>query len=403
MKFAHLADCHIGSWRDAKLRDSSTKAFIKAIDKIIEKDVDFVLISGDLFNTALPSIDRLKIAVEKLKELKDKGINIYAIPGSHDFSHSGKTILDVLEKAGLLVNVVKGKIEDKKLKLNFVIDKKTNVKIAGMLGKKGSLEKKYYESLDRSNLEKETGFKIFMFHSAINELKPKELEKMDSFPVSFLPKNFDYYAGGHVHIVDKADIENYKNIVFPGPLFPNNFLELEKLGRGGFYVYNNGKLEYEPIQIHNIFNIKLDCNQKNPEQIESEILEQIKGKEFNNTIVTIRLFGTLESGKISDIKFKEIFDKVYEKGAYFVMKNTNKLTATEFEEIKIKADSVEEMEDFIVNEHLNQIKISGIESEKEKELTKKLINALNLEREEGEKVAEFEARVISTVEKILDF
>ena len=44
MKFAHLADCHIGSWRDPKLRDLSSTAFSKAVDSCIQKQVDFVLI-----------------------------------------------------------------------------------------------------------------------------------------------------------------------------------------------------------------------------------------------------------------------------------------------------------------------------------------------------------------------
>ena len=37
IKFAHFADCHIGSWRDPKLRDASTKAFVKAIDLAIKE------------------------------------------------------------------------------------------------------------------------------------------------------------------------------------------------------------------------------------------------------------------------------------------------------------------------------------------------------------------------------
>tara|TARA_Y100000294_G_C8302846_1_gene235448 strand:- start:30 stop:470 length:441 start_codon:yes stop_codon:yes gene_type:complete len=143
MKFAHMADCHIGSWKDQKLRDISLKAFSKSIDKCIEQQVDFVLIAGDLFNTSLPAIDRLKQVTIKLKQLKDKEIPVYTIPGSHDFSPSGKTMLSVLEKAGLIINVVNGNVtEDKRLKLRFTIDTKTNAKITGMLGKKGMLEKK---------------------------------------------------------------------------------------------------------------------------------------------------------------------------------------------------------------------------------------------------------------------
>ena len=147
MKFAHLADCHIGSWRDPKLRDISTKAFVKAINECIEEKVDFVLIAGDLFNTSLPALDNLKSATTKLKQLNDLGIPVYIVAGSHDFSPSGKTILDVLEEAGLLINVARGEDVEGRLKLNFTIDKKTGAKITGLLGRKGSLEKSYYESL----------------------------------------------------------------------------------------------------------------------------------------------------------------------------------------------------------------------------------------------------------------
>ena len=107
MKFAHLADCHIGSWRDPRLNNISTEAFIKAIDLSIENNVNFIIIAGDLFNTSLPGIDKLKDVTIKLKELKDKNIPVYLIAGSHDFSPSGKTMLDVLEKAGLFINVAK--------------------------------------------------------------------------------------------------------------------------------------------------------------------------------------------------------------------------------------------------------------------------------------------------------
>src|SRR3989339_293238 len=329
MKFAHLADCHIGSWRDPKLRDVSTKAFIRAIDICIERNVDFILISGDLFNTSLPAIDNLKQAVVKLKELKDRNIPVYAIAGSHDFSPSGKTMLDVLESAGLLINVAKGKEEEGKLKLNFTIDEKTGAKITGLLGKRDGLEKSFYLHLDREELEKEEGYKIFMFHSLLSEFKTKELEKAESQPLSLLPKNFNYYAGGHPHIVFKAEEKGYGLIAYPGPLFPNNFKELEELQRGGFYIIEDGKLEWQPIQIYNVHKIEINCSHKTAEEIEKEIFDEIKGREFNDTIVTIRLEGVLENGKPSDINFKEIFGKLYEKSAYFVMKNTNALTTKE--------------------------------------------------------------------------
>jgi len=401
MKFAHMADCHIGSWRDPKLRDAALNAFSKAVDICIEKEVDFILISGDLFNTSLPAIDQLKKTVLRLKQLKDKNIAVYIVPGSHDFSPSGKTILDVLENAGLLVNVVKGSVEDGKLKLKFTVDIKTGAKITGMLGKKGALERKFYFDLIKDNLEKEKGYKIFMFHSALTEFKPEELDKMQSHPLSLLPKNFDYYAGGHVHYVFEKKEEGFGQIVYPGPLFPNSFRELEKLERGGFYIVEDNKLEFMPLQIYNVCKMEIDCNHKSPEEIDAEVLQEIKNKEFNNTIVTIRLTGTLKSGKPSDIDFKEIFTILYNKSAYFVMKSTSKLTTKEFEEIKIEQGSVKDVEEKLIKEHLGQILVKGIDAKKEEKLTKELIKVLSKEREEGERVVDFEARIKEEVEGVL--
>jgi len=218
MKFAHLADCHIGGWREPELKNLNLEAFQKAIDACIEENVGFILIAGDLFATALPSIDTMKEVASQLEKLRNQDISVYVIPGSHDFSPTGKTMLDVLEKAGLCENVFK--FEDGKLK--FTIDK-TNTKITGLLGRKGALEKTDYTALNKEELEKEPGFKIFMFHTAIEELKPKELEKIEAQSLSLLPKNFNYYAGGHLHYKQSIKKEGYGLITYPGPLFPDNF------------------------------------------------------------------------------------------------------------------------------------------------------------------------------------
>jgi len=402
MKFAHMADCHIGSWRDPKLKDISTIAFNKAIDKCIEENVDFILISGDLFNTSLPRIDNLKTVVGTFKQLKEKNIQVYIIPGSHDFSPSGKTMLDVLENAGLFVNVVKGEEIDGKLKLNFTVDKKTGAKITGMLGKRYSLEKEYYKNLILENLEQEDGYKIFMFHSGIDELKPEDMQNIITQPLSLLPKNFNYYAGGHVHIVKDTKIDGYGLIAYPGPLFPNSFSELEKLGTGGFYIVENNNLKWHPIQVFNIHKIILNCDGVDPEQVYDQIIDEIKDKEFNNTIVLIRLFGSLSSGKPYDIDFKEIFTQLYDKSAYFVMKNTNALTTKEFEEIKIDTKSTEDAESSIIKEHLGQIKLKDMDTIKEEALIKDLMQTLSTEKQEGETNPDFEKRVKDDVSNVLD-
>jgi len=394
MKFAHMADCHIGGWRDPKLKELGARAFEEAAKTCIKEDVDFVLISGDLFNTSLPAIDTLKQTVDVLKNLQDAKVPVYIIPGSHDFSPSGRTMLDVLESAGLMINVVSGSDIDGKLRLDFVKDK-SGAKIAGLLGRKGTLEKSIYQDLDRAALEKETGFKIFMLHTALTELKSKSLENMDSAPISMLPKGFDYYAAGHVHERIRSQQKGYGMIVYPGPLFPNNFKELEDLKHGGFVIFEDGELNFEKIELMKVHSLDLDCDGMTPEEVESTLIKQLD-QDFDKAIITIRLRGKIE-GKISDIGFKEVFADFYEQGAYFVMKNTSALVGTGFEEVKIHEESVDKIEEKLIKEHSGQIRINL----DEKKATQALMTMLSQAKEEGETKTDFKARILKYTDSIL--
>ncbi len=401
MKFAHFSDVHIGSWREPRLHNTSTEVFAKAVDFCIQQQVDFVLIAGDLFNTSLPPIDKLKAVVGKLKELEMRSIPVYIIAGSHDFSPSGKTMLEVLEEAGLVINVVKGTVQDNRLRLNFTIDKKTGVKITGMIGKKGMLERSYYEALDNEHLEKEQGYKIFMFHTAISELKPKELEMMDSTPLSLLPKGFDYYAGGHVHIIQQKVLDGHGTITYPGALFPANFRELEQFHHGGLYLIEDGKVAWHPIALHAVHVIKLDCDGKTPQEAEHALLQEIGGRDYANTIVTIRLSGCLRQGRVSDINFKDIVQKLYDLNAYVVLKNTNALTTKEFEAIHADAKSAEDIEFKLIREHLGQMPLEGMTPDREEAFAHALMKVLGIEKDEGERNADFENRLRADAERIL--
>ena len=403
MRFAHLADVHIGAWRDPALKNLNLEAFRRAVHIILEKNIDFVLIAGDLFNTSLPSLEHLKQAVMLLKRLRKQNIPVYVVPGSHDYSPGGRTILDVLEEAELLVNVMKGEVIGNKLRLMFTVDKKTGAKITGIRGKRGSLERKDFEMLDVKSLEQEKGFKIFMFHTAIDELKPEELEKMESMPATEMPTGFDYYAGGHVHIVEQKSLEHYNNLVYPGPVFPANFAELWKLGRGGFYMYDDeskNKLEFVPLNIKNTYKIEISAEGKNPEEINSELEIRIQNKEFNNTIVLLKVGGKLKSGKPSDIDFKNIFKELYIKSAYFVMRNTSQLTSREMEEFQISSGTAEQIEEDLIKKHASKVKFFGA---KEEETVKNLIHVMSEEQKEGEKKYEYEARIKKEVDEELGF
>ncbi|MFQ5621620.1 MAG: exonuclease SbcCD subunit D [Candidatus Nanoarchaeia archaeon] len=414
MKFAHLADVHIGSWRDPRLRDVSTQLFCKAMRICVREEVDFILISGDLFNTSMPSIDHLRAVVEVLKDVNAVAIPVYYIAGSHDFSSSGKTMLDVLQAAGLATNIARGEEVDGKLQLKFFKDK-SGVKIAGMVGKKGGLETAYYDNLDYRHLEDESGPKVFMFHSAIAEMKPKFLEQMPAAPLSILPKGFEYYAGGHVHVIDQQDFPAHKNVTFPGPIFPCSFSELEKLGHGGFYIVethnskavgaqegslpNYWKSRYVDLDVHPAKNYKFDCNHKTPSQIEEEVIGKLEHEDLQGAIVTLRFKGTLQGGKVADIQYRDIIRTCYKRGAKSVLRNTYDLRSADLDAVKVDVSSVEDVEAKLIEENAGQ---SMFEAEEEKKLVRGLMESLAAEKEEGETNTEFEKRVQEDVDVLFN-
>src|SRR3989344_5233187 len=389
MKFAHLSDCHIGAWHEHNLRDISLKSFKKAVEICIEEHVGFILIAGDLFDTAMPSIDILKETTKILNKLKDHDIPIYLIPGSHDFSASGKTMLDVLENAGLIHNVMKFD----EGKLQFTIDR-TGTKITGFYGKKGGLEASEYESLEKSHLESEKGLKIFLFHSLIDELKPKKFELVKGMSINSLPKNFDYYAGGHPHFIHNQHHNNYGILAYPGPIFPNNFQELEDLKQGGFYIAEvNNKINLKHVKLNIIPTIsyKINAENKTPKEVETEILNTIK--DFDNKIITLRLEGCLKEGRTTDINFKYIAERL--ESSFCFLKNTNKLTTKDFAEIQKDCRDSAEIEESIIKEHIKQ-------SEFNEDFIKNLINILDKEKGEGEKNSDFELRILKDCKSLIN-
>jgi DNA repair exonuclease SbcCD nuclease subunit len=402
MRFSHTADCHIGGHRDFRLRQLTEQAFDRFVSESIEADVDFTIIAGDLFNTAIPGIDTLKFTVNQLGRLRTNNIPVYAIPGSHDYSPSGKTMLDVLEEAGLLINVCKGIVtEQGKLRLLFTQDKKTGAKLTGVIGKRGMLDRHIYEELDHS-IEKEPGTKIFLFHTAISELKPKDLQEMESYPVSFLPKGFDYYAGGHVHIVERYDRpqEGYKNVVYPGPLFPNSFSELEHLQHGGYYLYDNGTITRKELALRPVITLAVDLQNMNAHDANTRLHTIAEQAECKGRIVLLRVAGMLASGSPSDINLRDTILTLEERGAHIVLRNTTQLSSKEFQAIRVESrDAPHEIEERLLREHADQLALEGVDS---KALTRELLKLLAREPQDGEKVHEYETRLTKEALDLLD-
>lgn len=398
MKFAHLADCHVGSWREPALREAGAQAFCMAIDTCLKEGVDFILICGDLFNTAQPGMDHLRSVVEGLKKCADSSVPVYIISGSHDYSPSGKTMLDVLDAAGLVRNTAKACEAGNRLQLLPTVDKKTGAKIFGMVGRKGGLEREYFENINLQSIEAETGKKILMFHSAVLEHRPSGFDKMDAVPLSLFPKGFDYYAGSHIHIVSRMDENGYGLFAVPGPLFPANFQELEGLKHGGFYIFDNGNLKREEIILFPVHSICIQAHGMTPGALEAAITKEA-GSVPAGAVVTLRIEGTLLQGKTSDVQWARLYEGFMAKGARCVLRNAAKLASPEMAQVRVQSFSVEQIESILIEEHAGKTKVFS--KEDEAALIKSIMLVLSSEKGEGETAASYEERISNTCETII--
>ena len=385
VRFAHLSDVHLGGWKQKPMQDLNFESFKKAVDICLKSKLDFILIAGDLFDSAYPPIEILKETFAQFKRLKEARIPCFIIAGSHDYSVSGKTFLDVLEKAGFCKNVHSYEEKGEKILLHPVIHE--NVAIYGYPGKKSGLE---IQDLRKLQLNDSPGmFKIFMLHTTLD--KAKGTLPIDAIECACLPKA-DYYALGHLHI----DFQ-YENFVYPGPLFPNNFQELQDLNHGSFYIVDTKKekyLEKIELKIKEVLYLEFEIN--NAISATEKIISELDKKEINDKIILLRIKGKLENSSNSDIKYSRIEEFAKNKGAYFVLKNTHDLKTKEAE-LDVEVNDTENIED-------EAIKVYSEQNPSDfNKLIPQLMESLSLEKQEGETTDSFNSRILEEGKKILGF
>jgi DNA repair exonuclease SbcCD nuclease subunit len=403
-----MADIHLGAHREPVLQKLEADAFSKAMDRCIELDVDFILVCGDFFHVGIPDLGVVNEALVKIKQVQKAGIPIYVIYGSHDYTPNGTSVIDILDTAGVLTKIVNWRMEEGKIKLDFFEDPKTGAKLTGISARKIGLERKYYEILDKRSLEREEGFKIFAFHSGITEFKPEYLSEMESLSISYFPKGFDYYAGGHIHERGEFKFDRYDRIVFPGPLFTGYGRDLEATAKGerrGFYVvsFDESVERVDFIDVTNFEGAYLECDVtgKNSLQVAKEIEQRISELDVDGKIAVLKVKGELSGGKTSDINFHEVKSRLTGKGAISVHLNRYGLKSKEYWDTFVKGEDISAIESKLFKDRAGSVSVTH-QQLKDGAIATELLKVLRQEAKIGESKRTYAERVVRSGLEVLN-
>lgn len=299
VKFIHTADLHLGSILHIKNRAESSLAdifdnsvyyaFRNICDAAILKQVDFVLISGDIYDRESRSVKGNSFFIEQCRRLNEKNIKVYAIAGNHD------PIGKQSELFTLPPNVYIFGTESAETK-EFV-NSEGNIagRIIGQSYRDSAESRKMHKNY---NAPEDDILNIGLLHtqldssggyvpSSASELKEKE--------------NIHYWALGHIH---KAEIinDNEPVIIFPGIPQGRDFGE-EGLNAAVIVEAEGTKIvskESLPVALVVFNNIDLNLNEYSSREINTlSDLENLMSEKYENMLALLEESSYIPKGYIA--------------------------------------------------------------------------------------------------------
>ncbi|MFJ7146623.1 exonuclease SbcCD subunit D [Streptomyces sp. NPDC100445] len=88
MRFLHTSDWHLGRRFHREDLLPAQEAFLDhLVDTARAEDVDAILVAGDIYDRAIPSLDAVRLFNRALHQLADLDVPIIMISGNHDSAH----------------------------------------------------------------------------------------------------------------------------------------------------------------------------------------------------------------------------------------------------------------------------------------------------------------------------
>jgi exonuclease SbcD len=249
----HIADIHLGyqQYGSATRFNDFGRSFIKAAEYAIEREVDFVIIAGDLFHKATIDPSTLLQAVNALDKLRGAGIQVVAVAGNHDRARykDAYSWLYFLSERGYLA-LLSPTFKEDGIELaswdgydGAYIDIK-GVRVIGVpyLGSGIHAIMDELSSAIKRLEDPAIRFTILMFHAGISGEMPRISGGLHQNELAELSGVVDYIALGHLH----KPFEREEWIYNPGSL------EIcgmdERRWRGGYYHVSVGDLDQASLQ-----------------------------------------------------------------------------------------------------------------------------------------------------------
>ena len=216
IRFIHAADLHLDTpfkgleqtskQLAEKLRKAPFESFARIVDTAIDKKVDFVLLSGDLYNTKRVNIKAQSLFIEQLNRLNKVEIPVYLIRGNHDYlTEEAKTLAlpfpDNVRTFGPEVET-------------HILNTKNNERVAISGFSYDSQWVTERKIQDYPTKRADVNLHIGMLHGDIETSLTREANYAPFTVRELREKNLDYWALGHVH--QRQEVSREPLAEYPG-------------------------------------------------------------------------------------------------------------------------------------------------------------------------------------------
>ncbi|HEX6445613.1 MAG TPA: exonuclease SbcCD subunit D [Streptosporangiales bacterium] len=113
MRILHTADWHVGKVLKGRTRTDEHKEVLAEIVQVAQRErPDLVVVAGDLYDTAAPNADAVRLVTRALSALRRTGAEVVALAGNHDNAAQVEALRSWAEAAGVrLVGLVANRPE----------------------------------------------------------------------------------------------------------------------------------------------------------------------------------------------------------------------------------------------------------------------------------------------------